>query len=78
MHLLPALFLVLAICLIKNQIKRLNNREIIARETLIRVHTYSVIILIGLETVSHVLTYLAEKYETKNQKRKDYAKDCRY
>ena len=58
-RLLPALVLIFAICLIKSQIKRLDFKEIVSREMIIRVHTYAFICFILVSLASHITTYLS-------------------
>ena len=77
-HLLPALLLIVAICLIKSQIKRLKNREIVARAMLLRVHTYTFIIFILVSLASHITTYLSHDEKIRMQDEKNYNEECRY
>ena len=58
-RLVPALILIFSICRIQSQIKKLNIKEIMAKETVIRAHTYTFVACILVSLVTHISTYTA-------------------
>ena len=58
-RLVPALLLIFSVRLVNRQIKKLNNREIMAKETLIRAHTYTFVICLLVSLALKITTYAA-------------------
>lgn len=57
--LMPALVLIFAILSVKSQIKKLNQKEIIAREKLIHMHTFTFIFIVLAYFVMGIVAYEA-------------------
>ena len=55
--LMPALVLIFAILSVKSQIKKLNQKEIIAREKLIHMHTFTFIFIVLAVFVMGIVAY---------------------
>lgn len=77
-YLVPASLLILSICLLKSQIKRLNRREIMARDMLIRVHTITFVFSVLVGAGSRWSLWAAYKAFTSVDYDEDHNTECRY
>ena len=74
----PTFLLIFAICRIRSQIKRLNSKDIMAREMLIRVHTCVFITFILVSLVYHMTIYGSFLQGQEQSEQHAPARECRW